>query len=250
MKMTKATKMKVKLKPRTSLGETFCAIGWAASVTGLSCDVQKLEDRNLAYAVCVEMWILHTVYKTVSLFCQTYLHCISNIKWIRKCVSLVWCYLLNHVKAVNYALYWYVCFLHMLYVSKFDERSFFIFLFLKLSFWYHIFCISECIILFLIFYASCFLNMINEINRFLFKRRKYVSYIVFCLACIDYCLFFNFIFSVNYMTSFRCYLILNALFLKLYSIIFSCGYWNWLILGFDTYRFILHDIQCIFEFVV
>ena len=45
--------MTVKLKPRTSLGETFCVM--RASVTGLSCDVQKLEDRNLAYAVCVEI---------------------------------------------------------------------------------------------------------------------------------------------------------------------------------------------------
>ena len=79
----------------------------------------------------------------------------------------------------------------MLYVSRFDEIAPFSF--------------SYFLILFLILYATCFLNMINE--RHIFLTRS--MFLIFLQSM--YCLFFNFVFlSVN-MTSFICHLILNTL---------------------------------------
>ena len=95
----------------------------------------------------------------------------------------------------------------MLYVSRFDEIAPFSF--------------SYFLIRFLILYATCFLNMINE--RHIFFYTKYVSHF-FCKVCIV-CFSILFLFCkydiFHIMSSYFEYTV--TLFLKLYSI-FSCGY--------------------------
>ena len=92
----------------------------------------------------------------------------------------------------------------MLYVSRFDEIAPFSF--------------SYFLILFLILYATCFLNMINE--RHIFFTRS-----MFLIFFAKYVLFvFHFFFckyDIFHMSSYFEYTV--TLFLKLYSI-FSCGY--------------------------